>query len=306
MALENKDKDFNFSEELGLSPEALQSAGVEQDKPVVEETPVSPPVSAPPPPVSEAAPKVEVPVAPPIVEVPVSKEPEVGSKEYYEKVIDGLRSTVESLASGSLRPPTAPAAPPAPETVRPVVEPSRPPVQPSQQLAVEIPDVDFVGNQTLDTVLDSKEGLNKMLNQVYKAGIAFATEQAVTKAHERTLLSLPDVVTKYVTQSAVLRNVREEFYSKNDDLKPFQSVVAHAANTISSEHPDWDVPKVLAETATTVRKALGIMQKASVIPPATPSGTNNLGPAFPTGTGGRGGAPVSLDKLAKEVNELIS
>jgi hypothetical protein len=214
------------------------------------------------------------------------------------------------MASGSLRPP-APVPTPTPPVVPPVtIEPARPIVEPTrspaQSTVAEIPDVDFVGNQTLDAVLDSKEGLNKMLNQVYKAGIAFATEQAVTKAHERTLLSLPDVVTKYVTQSAVLRNVREEFYSKNDDLKPFQSVVAHAANTISSEHPDWDVPKVLAETATTVRKALGIMQKASVTPPATPSGTNNLGPAFPTGTGGRGGAPVSLDKLAKEVNELIS
>lgn len=102
----------------------------------------------------------------------------------------------------------------------------------------------------LDNVLNSSEGLNKLLNQANQMAI-----QHVQKA-------IPKVIQANVAQQIQLQETVSSFYSENDDLKPHRTFVGKVSERIMSEHPDWSMQKVLEETAKEARKRLKLKSKA--------------------------------------------
>ena len=240
---------------------------IESVAPVVPETPVVPVE-----PVEPVTP--ETPVTPVVPEPPAE-----GTVEWYKAENERLRGEVNKY----FKPDVAPVAPVTPVT----------PVQPTvtgDQFKWD--DTDFIGNEPLDQLLDTREGLNKLLNIVASK----VAELSIGKAHERTIRSIPEVVTSYVTNMSTVKAIHDEFYAKNEDLVPFKRVCAGIANKISAERPDFTAAQVFEETAKQTRQTLGLLNKTKTI--------TNQGPAFAGPSGSRHTA-VSLKGLEKEIDDLI-
>lgn len=159
-------------------------------------------------------------------------------------------------------------------------------------------DTDFIGNEPLEQLLDTREGLNKLLNIVASK----AAELSINQAHERTIRTIPEVVTKYVTNMSTMKNLHDEFYANNEDLQPFKRVCGGIANQIAAEHPDFTVAKVFEETAKQTRQTLGLLAKT----PKVVSNTINMSPAFAGPSGSRSTNTVALKGLEKEINDLLT
>lgn len=94
------------------------------------------------------------------------------------------------------------------------------------------------------------EELNELLNQ------------ARTSAYEEAIRNTPELVGTLVKKKLSLDEAVEKFYEENEDLALIKDYVGSAANTIVSEHPDWEIKEILEETEKRVRKALDLEKKA--------------------------------------------
>ena len=251
------------------------NAGSAEVAPVVAPTPEPVPMAAPTP-VAEPTPTA-APATP--------AAPEEGTLDWHVVENNRLRALINEGFGA-----TAPA---------PVAQPTAP-VQPAQQFQSPQPapeqwaDVDFLGNEPLDKLLDTREGLNAMLNAVARKAFDLAT----VRASEKALMGMPEVVTKYVTNMATQRAMHDEFYKVNSDLVPYKRVCAGLANKLASEHSDWSVAQVFETSANEARKTLGLIRAAA-------PGAANQGPAFAGGTPARSGPGASLKGLEKEIADLI-
>ena len=242
------------------------------------------------PPVEEAPveePPAEVPPEPPVEEVP-----EEETREELLARIGLLQNRVEEL---TVLPGEVP-------SVLPVVEASVPEVTPPVQPVVpEVPAVpttiDFLGEATIDDVLDSKEKLNELLNQV----VARASGIAERGAHEKVLLSIPNLVLGHINRQTTLTKMVDTFYEVNKDLVPVRKTVGAVANNIHAEHPDWEIEAVFKEAAVKTREVLGM--KKSVARQVVEA--DMASPAF--GKSGGGKARVAVGKtVADEIADLFT
>lgn len=104
---------------------------------------------------------------------------------------------------------------------------------------------EFVTQEELTGLLDNPANLNKVLSRVYNQG------------KEDTLKSIPGIVEKLINQSFTLNTLVTQFYQENADLKPYRKYVGFVTNKLQSEHPDWDLDKVMKETEKQVRVDMG-------------------------------------------------
>lgn len=288
-----EDRNFDLFGELGLDDSVATLDKGSSDPTVVLSPPVTEPVPVvEPTPTVVATPVVTAPVVEPtptLTPTPVTPvEPAAGTPEYYEKIIIGLRSKIDEM---SVLTPAAPVAPESPKPVAPVTQPT-PPVIPQEQPT----EVDFVGNASLDDLLDTKDGLNKLLNMVANEA-AKRSSGLADHAYERYLTNMPTVITRYIANMATMKRVADEFYTTNSDLSSYKRVVASMANHLSAEHPDWDQKKVLEETAIQARRSLGLIANASA------KTLDN--PAFVTGTPHSKTMSTNVKSLEQEVADLI-
>ena len=147
-------------------------------------------------------------------------------------------------------------------------------------------------DEDLDEVLDDKQKLNSLLVRVY--------EQAMVDARESVLTQIPRTVLAQVQQQIHLRTTVDSFLSEHENLKPVRKTVGVIANQVAAEHPDWDLVKVLGETAERSYKTLGIKRKALEKPKGGGS------PAFASGGGSRKVVKDVRTSVQKEIDDLIS
>jgi len=159
-------------------------------------------------------------------------------------------------------------------------------------------DVDFFSDQGEDfdpyDLVRDKDGLNKLLNKVYKAGI----ETTRNQLGESVLRNIPNIVRNNVELITTLRETRDEFYKENEDLKPFEKSVASVFEELSSENPDWTLDKCMEETGIETRKRLELHKVAPTKPDPKPS--------FPPATRGRssGKQKPTTSALEKEIDAM--
>lgn len=185
-------------------------------------------------------------------------------------MIESLRRTIEEISATKLGLPTEPAAP--------VVESKPAPVEKLDPLAKTEPieDIDFVGDGKLDDLLDTKEGLNKLLNIIVKEAITRSKAGSVEEAVQRTFQSVPGLVVNMIRRQSAMEKIVAEFYTENEDLDPYKQTVAIAANGVHAEHPDWEVSQVFDEAAKRARKSLGLREAAISGKKGTPAFGKNL------------------------------
>ncbi len=114
--------------------------------------------------------------------------------------------------------------------------------------------IDFLGDISIDDIIDSKDLMNKLLNQVYQSAKLFAKEEAA-----KTVLStIPELVSTKVREVRDSETVANDFFKANEDLLFVRKTVSHVAAQVHAEKPDLTVDKVLDEAAERTRKLLGI------------------------------------------------
>lgn len=145
---------------------------------------------------------------------------------------------------------------------------------------VEVSDEDFQAS------LENKAVLEKLLTTV--------RDQAV----ERTVQSIPQLVTSMIKQQLYLNEMSREFYQANEDLAGMRPFVGVVANEIASKNPGLKPEEVLDRTAVEVRKRLQMKVNTAMK-------TSPENPGLPqTGNRQRVNTP-NLSGLEKDLTDLM-
>lgn len=108
--------------------------------------------------------------------------------------------------------------------------------------------IDFIGDLKVEDLIESKEGLNKLLNQVH------------AQAVEQTMHSVPGLVNQVAQQMIGVHLAVQDFYSGNGDLLAYKPFVGFVSAEVAKKNPTWPLPQVLQETAKQVRTRLRLPQ----------------------------------------------
>ena len=174
--------------------------------------------------------------------------------------------------------------------VTPVPKPAEKPAEGQENPKPEA-EIDFLGDQDLEELLDSKENFNKFMNQVY--------QQARRDAAEQTLLSIPSVVGNQVRMQTSLNNAIKEFYDDNPELAQARPYVGRVADQVASENPDWTMSQIFAEVATRAKKGLGLSTKPGKKSAKKPTRK----PGLPSRSGG-GSRPKPAERISEVEQDI--
>lgn len=166
---------------------------------------------------------------------------------------------------------------------------------PDEKIKSVLEDFDF------DAVTSSREELAKFLK-------AFSSEieQRTVNSVYRTL---PTMVMKQSNYAAAMRESVNDFWNKNQDLKPVRRTVGSVANEIAKEHPEWAISKIFDEAGKTTREMLKMQAKAPAEASTTPSKPEKKDPAFAdskTRNTDKGGPPTKKSGIAEEIDEFLN
>lgn len=124
---------------------------------------------------------------------------------------------------------------------------------------VEVSDEDFQAS------LENKGVFEKLLTTV--------RDQAV----ERTVQSIPQLVSNMIKQQLYLNELSREFYQANEDLAGIRPFVGVVANEIASKNPGLKPEEVLAQTAVAVRQKMALKTNTLATSAAPGPGLPNPG-----------------------------
>jgi hypothetical protein len=127
--------------------------------------------------------------------------------------------------------------------------------------ATPVSDEDFLNGIDLDEMTRDPAVFNKVLNSVLKKGIEIGRGESV-KSSERILKSIPEIVKTNVSMVQSLKKMNDDFYSANEDLKPFKKVVALTFEEIASKHPEKSYKDILEIVGKEARNKLELHIKA--------------------------------------------
>jgi hypothetical protein len=116
----------------------------------------------------------------------------------------------------------------------------------------------------IDEVTRDTGSFNKLLNTIYKKAVE-SVRGEVRKTKEETIQSIPSIVSTNMELQKTLKEMSDNFYESNKDLKPFKKVVGVVFEEIASQNPKLDYNEVLGKVGVETRKRLEL--KPIVITP---------------------------------------
>lgn len=145
---------------------------------------------------------------------------------------------------------------------------------PTKAPATEAPieDVDFFADKDDVDFDNAKEVFNTVLNSMRKE-ILKSTRGNIREANEILAKSIPDIVKNTTVVNAQMKQLRENFYKENEDLKGKEDLVAMVFEKVASESPDKTYAENLKTTAERARKLSGTVKqkkKEDDNPPSLP------------------------------------
>ncbi len=268
-----EDEELDLDSPINIPPkeeEQLDLPGMEGKKPaeVPEET------------VPETIDVIDPVLAPVATEAPVAQPS--GEMEALKEQNRVLMERLNELMDRVQNPPAAPVQAPAATPTSPTT-----PIDP----------LDFIGDEDVDELLATKEGVNKLLST--------AMQRMMETSQQAVFQQLPKVVQEQVTQQNTMRQFVDSFYDTNKDLQPVKRTVGFVANEVAAANPNKDLNFVLEETAKRVRSMLGI--PTGGVPTPTPAEEPSPKPALPgvQKSGSRTGGGT-LTGQQKQIIDLIS
>jgi len=158
--------------------------------------------------------------------------------------------------------------------------------------------VDFLGEATVDDLIDDRELFNGVLNSVF----ANAVETSKNLIFEKVLLSIPEIVTGHISRQATIGKLVGDFYDANKDLVSVKRTVGAVANNLHAENPDWKVDEVFNKAAEKTREVLGLKKPVEKIE----NKEFSEDPAFVGSKSGKPPTRKSLGTLQDEIDDFIN
>ena len=165
-----------------------------------------------------------------------------------------------------------------------------------EQLAKEVDASTLFGEWKFDEIIENEDSFKKFLGDFAK--------KISTHTEERLLQKLPTTVSKLTIEQISARETVTSFYDNNKQLAAVKPFVAKVVTTVASEHPEWDLSKVLEESAERAYKALGLKRVVE----AQEKKPGAKKPAFAGPASGKRGVQntdAGKTKLEKELEELM-
>lgn len=118
-----------------------------------------------------------------------------------------------------------------------------------------ISEQDFLKDQDLDDITRDPSAFNKLLNSIYKKAVE-SVRGEVKKSKEETIQVLPSIISTNMELQKTLKEMSDNFYETNKDLKPFKKVVGVVFEEIASQNPKMPMNEVLGKVGEETRKRL--------------------------------------------------
>ena len=157
---------------------------------------------------------------------------------------------------------------------------------------------EFLKDYNFEEIQDDPEKFKQFILDVANH-VKKNTEESIFK-------NLPQTVNSLAGQQIELRQTAQRFYDQNPELGEVKPFVAKITNQVASEHPDWGIEKVLAETAKRSYKALGLEKTAKT--QQQTSGKKRK-PGLADAKGGskrRNKSGEELSELEKEIQDILT
>jgi hypothetical protein len=239
------------------------------------------------------------------VEEPVEEEPGEVEEDAVDEGVDEvseLRNRMNKMAEAALRQGVLLPADllgiedPEPDTSETPAVPQQPVVQqPQPQPVAPSSYEDFkilMDGVQFDDFMDNEENFVKGMRNILSQH-----EQMLS---QRFMSAIPSIVQNQVNQTTALQRAVDDFYSHNEDLREVRPTVGAVANQIQARHPDWDVQRVMVESAKTTRKLLRMPS------PSVAKRSKVVRPSFAKQGGSQRNKPKQkMSKLQQEIDELL-
>lgn len=171
-----------------------------------------------------------------------------------------------------------------------------PPVQDQEP---EVQEFNFMEGLDVDEVLSTAEGLNSLMNAVYRKGIIDASKMSA----ENVMRRLPETIMTTTARQRDMNAIVEGWYERNQDLKPYGPLLVRVTQEIANDNPNLTPNQVFDQAGARVRTMMKLQTptKEVVKPKVAPAKR----PAF---VGQRGSRPQAsgLQGLVGEIDELIN
>lgn len=125
---------------------------------------------------------------------------------------------------------------------------------PTTLTPLELESQDFIGDADVEGLTTNKEALNKLLNSVYSKGIVDARKII----NEGVAKTIPPLVTDQMSMATQMKEIKDNFYGENEDLKPFPNVVSTIFEELAKENPTETYINIIKSVAPEVRKRLNL------------------------------------------------
>ena len=247
-----------------------RSDGPETDAPTTDEP--SAPETDPPAPETDE-PKTEAPTTDEPKTEPPATDPPEDEAERIKRENEELRKKIAELSEPKTEPP---------KTEAPTTDPP-------------IEDLDFLGDLDPDDISRDPREFNRVMNSIYKKAVETVRKE-MKHTSSQTMRSIPDIVKTNIAVQENLRKLSEKFYEDNEDLKPFNKVVATVFEETVKEHPDKTFTEILDTVGKVTRDRLELKK-----PSSNPDGP----PPLPRKTGGKVKSQQPRpDKVASDISEM--
>lgn len=150
---------------------------------------------------------------------------------------------------------------------------------PTTDVPLTLEEQNFLDGIDFDEAMSSPESFNKLLNAVYQKGV----KQSKDISTESVLRNIPEIVKANILTVTSLQRAAENFYSNNEDLRPYSKTVATVWEELYAQNPDKTYEDLMNDAATETRKRLNLQkevkqqQKEEKKPPRLPSNRGKVG-----------------------------
>ena len=125
---------------------------------------------------------------------------------------------------------------------------------PTTQAPLELETQDFIGDLDLENLTGNKEDFNRLLNLVYSKGVT----DSRNIINEGVSGTIPSLVSNQINMATEMKEIRDNFYSNNEDLKAFPNVVSTVFEDIAKKSPNETYDNIIKAVAPEVRKRLNL------------------------------------------------
>ena len=228
--MENNEESKRTSEEVNLMNKSFSDLYGDEDDSSTDAPATDAPAATDAPTTDEPATDIPSTDAP-ATDAPKTDAPTTNAPDDRDQIITDLRTKLAEKDSGP-----------------------KPTKAPTTLVPLELGSQDFIGDEDVESLTNNKESLNKLLNLVYSKGVTDSRKIV----NEGITETIPSLVTNQIDMATQMKEIKDNFYTDNEDLKPFPNVVSTIFEELAKENPTETYINIVKSVAPEVRKRLNL------------------------------------------------